>query len=293
MGFEMIRGSKNSWARTRTSERAMPDSEPRITWENSEDALLIQIVRTKSHCGAHIAGKDIPSARRGGKHPGSQIPDLVRTCRYRQALCDPKLSRNTTVIVLRKLGRHFQDADFASAWSAAGRFCGQRERLTADSRRKAGVVQVGSCALQLQRASEPISRAPRPPSMCRTDGSLNRCQSSNASTQQCPPNRAPDEIPPRLSFYAGRPHSIGGAPPLAGRKTVGAPRCGALCILVLRVGAHLAATPVLLSRRIHLNRTEVRRLDAGQIATWQSAQKSMKRFSGAAPVRVDRGSLAA
>src|SRR5881227_2487467 len=34
MGFEMIRGSKNSWARTRTSELATPDSEPRITWEN-------------------------------------------------------------------------------------------------------------------------------------------------------------------------------------------------------------------------------------------------------------------
>jgi len=28
MGFEMIRGSKNSWARTRTSEPATPDSEP-------------------------------------------------------------------------------------------------------------------------------------------------------------------------------------------------------------------------------------------------------------------------
>ena len=72
MGFEMIRGSKNSWARTRTSEPATPDSEPDYLGER-EDALLIQIVRTKSHCGAHIAGKDIPSARRGGKHPGWQI----------------------------------------------------------------------------------------------------------------------------------------------------------------------------------------------------------------------------
>ncbi len=60
MGFEVIRGSKNSWARTRTSEPATPDSEPRITWDKREDALLIQIVRTKSHCDAHIAGKDIP-----------------------------------------------------------------------------------------------------------------------------------------------------------------------------------------------------------------------------------------
>ena len=83
MDFEMIRGSKNSWARTRTSEPATPDSEPDYLGER-EDALLIQIVWTKSYCRAHIAGKDIPSARRGGKHSGWQIPDLVRTCRYRQ-----------------------------------------------------------------------------------------------------------------------------------------------------------------------------------------------------------------
>src|SRR6266576_6725383 len=100
MDFEMIRGSKNSWARTRTSEPATPDSEPDYLGER-EDALLIQIVWTKSYCRAHIAGKDIPSASRGGKHPGWQIPDVVRICRYRQELCEPKLSRNTTVIVFR------------------------------------------------------------------------------------------------------------------------------------------------------------------------------------------------
>ena len=147
----------------------------RITWENVKTlcssksfgrsliAALISLVKIFFQQGAAEsiwAGK-------------SQISCV--TCRYRQALCDPKLSRNTTLIVLRKSGRHFQDADFASPWSAAGRFCGQRERLTADSRRKAGVVQAGNCALQLQRASEPISRAPRRSSMCRTDGSLNHC----------------------------------------------------------------------------------------------------------------------
>jgi hypothetical protein len=41
MGFEMIRGSKDSWARTRTSERATPDSEPDYLGER-EDAFAAQ-----------------------------------------------------------------------------------------------------------------------------------------------------------------------------------------------------------------------------------------------------------
>jgi hypothetical protein len=51
MGFEMIRGSKNSWARTRTSEPATPDSEPSITWD-----------KVKTLCSSKSFGRSLIAA---------------------------------------------------------------------------------------------------------------------------------------------------------------------------------------------------------------------------------------
>jgi hypothetical protein len=86
MGFEMIRGSKNSWARTRTSEPATPDSEPGITWENVKTlrssksfgrsliAALISLVKIFLQQGA------AESIRAGKSQISCVLVDIGRHC---------------------------------------------------------------------------------------------------------------------------------------------------------------------------------------------------------------------
>jgi hypothetical protein len=85
MGFEMIRGFKNSWARTRTSERATPDSEPRITWEN-----------VKTLCSSKSFGRSLIAT----------ITSLVKIFLQQGAAESIRAGRAQISCVLADIGRH-------------------------------------------------------------------------------------------------------------------------------------------------------------------------------------------